>query len=229
MSANFSENGANPDHQADQLIYIVGPQTLRNEVMASFLGREIGAKCRTDQYFPPVSSQDDKSHSPPKLVLWDCLGKDGDALLSELQSDADAILAGELMALFNLTAGEGIEEQAIPLGVRGFFYEQDTPEQFLRGIRAVLAGALWLPKGIVTRSFQENNPNPHVLRRNATVLTRREAEILGLVAMGARNEEIADQLCISPNTVKAHVYNIYRKINVPNRLQAALWAAKHLS
>ena len=59
-------------------------------------------------------------------------------------------------------------------------------------------------------------------------LTRREKEILTIIACGANNEKIADELCISPHTVKCHIYNIYQKINVSNRLQAALWAAKNL-
>jgi DNA-binding CsgD family transcriptional regulator len=48
------------------------------------------------------------------------------------------------------------------------------------------------------------------------------------VAIGATNEEIGDKLCISPHTVKTHLYNIFKKINVPNRIQATLWAAKNL-
>ena len=62
----------------------------------------------------------------------------------------------------------------------------------------------------------------------STILTPRQTEILALVAVGATNEQIADKLCISPQTVKSHLYNIFKKINVPNRVQAALWAAKHL-
>jgi DNA-binding CsgD family transcriptional regulator len=65
-------------------------------------------------------------------------------------------------------------------------------------------------------------------KRDATGITPREAQILAMVAVGAKNEEIADKLCISPHTVKTHIYNLCKKIGVPNRLQAALWAAKNL-
>ncbi|MFW6139166.1 MAG: response regulator transcription factor, partial [Spirochaetota bacterium] len=59
-------------------------------------------------------------------------------------------------------------------------------------------------------------------------LTSREIEILTLIAIGKRNEEIAEKLFISPHTVKTHLYNIFKKINVSDRLQAAFWAAHHL-
>ncbi len=59
-------------------------------------------------------------------------------------------------------------------------------------------------------------------------LTRREIEILDLIADGFSNQQIADELFISPHTVKTHLHNIFKKINVKRRLQAALWAAKNL-
>lgn len=61
-----------------------------------------------------------------------------------------------------------------------------------------------------------------------SILTNREKEILLRIASGDRNKDIADDLFISPLTVKTHIYNIFKKIDVPNRLQATLWAARNL-
>ena len=58
-------------------------------------------------------------------------------------------------------------------------------------------------------------------------LTRREAEVLRLVALGKSNPEIAEELIISLNTVTRHLTNVYSKIGVSNRAEAAVYAAQH--
>ncbi len=58
-------------------------------------------------------------------------------------------------------------------------------------------------------------------------LTRREYEVITLIAEGLNNKEIAEKLFISEKTVKNHVSNIFKKINVSDRTQAAIYAFKH--
>jgi DNA-binding NarL/FixJ family response regulator len=58
-------------------------------------------------------------------------------------------------------------------------------------------------------------------------LTNRELEILVLISRGLSNQEIGEELYISTKTVKTHLYHIYKKIDVANRVQAALWAKKN--
>ena len=59
-------------------------------------------------------------------------------------------------------------------------------------------------------------------------LTPREEEILILISLGKSHHSIASELYISPSTVKTHIYNIFQKIHVTNRIQAALWAVRYL-
>ena len=114
------------------------------------------------------------------------------------------------------------------LGVKGVFYDQDPIERFAKGVSAVFNGELWVSREILTKYVMRNREEESISRQEEALLTTREVEILTMISAGAKNEEIAEKLHISPHTVKTHIYNIFKKINVPNRLQAALWAASHL-
>jgi LuxR family transcriptional regulator of csgAB operon len=81
---------------------------------------------------------------------------------------------------------------------------------------------------MMTKCILEGTDNNNASKSQTEKLSERQIEILALVAVGATNDEIADRLCISPHTVKTHLYRIFKKINVPNRVQAALWAAQNL-
>jgi len=103
-------------------------------------------------------------------------------------------------------------------------------ENFEKGIRAIFQGELWIPRKILA-NYMKNNANKgqvRKMRKNDGNLTPKEREVLLLLASGARNADIAKKLYVSPHTIRTHLHNIYRKINVPDRFQAILWAAKNL-
>lgn len=212
----------------EELIHIVGPLKLQNVLMASFLEAETGAKCRVLDTLRDIETTDDGDTGRRSLVIWDCFGKDLPGSLFELESHSRDDGGAASLALFNVCPGLGVEPEAVARGVQGFFYEEDPLDHFAKGIRAILDGELWVTRKVMTESIlriQRQNGLPVACE---TVLTRREMEILTMVAEGSANRDIADKLFVSPHTVKTHLYNAFKKIGVPNRLQAALWAAKNL-
>jgi len=209
------------------VIYILGPIQLQNSLMASFLERATGAKCFSVEAISGLGKSDDGDFQERKLVLWDCFGKNMQEFFLEYNANAKRISFLDSVALFNLSQGLGIEERIMPLGVHGFFYREDSLEKVAKGVKTIFKGELWVSRSIMSRYIKKGNNERSLLKEGNTILTAREAEILAMVASGATNEQIAEKLFVSRHTVKTHLYNIFKKINVPNRLQAVLWAAKN--
>lgn len=224
MGNSTSRQGVTP--LTDRSIWIVGPRSLQNELLANLLQKKTGAKCTYgDSVRRALSSGEEQN---PGLFLFDWLGENRTGLGEKVGPDDQSLVSPHLVAFFNVTRGLGIEARALRAGVRGFFYVEDQPEHIQKGVRAIFDGELWVSREIMTRCLLEANGTEKAYPKGAHGLTAREIEILSLIAIGATNEGIAERLFISVNTVKTHVYNLFHKIKVPNRLQAALWAAKNL-
>jgi DNA-binding NarL/FixJ family response regulator len=198
-------------------------------MVARWLELETGAKCTVAYDFSQIpASEPLEAKDQSILILLDCQGKDPNDLLAQLKSCWKHQLSRYLVAFFNASEDIEVEEGCLSEGVRGLFYEQDPFETFINGVLAILDGKLWLSKDLMARWLLEGVGQVSTRSRKSTILTRREAEIIALVAVGDTNDEIADKLSISTNTVRTHLYNIFKKLRVSNRLQATLWAAKHL-
>lgn len=203
-------------------IYVLGHLDLQNELMCAFLNSETGLPCK---FIPPeklVEVLDDSSEDR-RLVLWDYLDTEPGVLWGAVGYSTYQNRPGCLLALFNVPRGTDLENEMIARGFRGVFYEDTPLEMLAKGVKAIASGKLWFSRESMERYLWSREP----LAGAQKSLTPREREILTMIAHGAANTEIADALAISPHTVKTHIYNIYRKIGVPNRLQAALWAVEH--
>ena len=210
------------------IIYIVGPCRVNNELLASFLESKLGKKCVAKDFIDDVSDLDDPENNKSKLVLLDCFAKDLERLFLEVESIRRSFPVQSLAAVFNLIRGLKIEKELVTRGVRGIFYTNDHPDKIDRGVRALLEGEIWISREILSKFIPETEKAVRSSVEEASALSAREIEILNLVAQGAMNTEIADKLYISRHTVKSHLYNIYKKIKVANRLEAALWAKENL-
>ncbi|MEN8210836.1 MAG: response regulator transcription factor [Thermodesulfobacteriota bacterium] len=119
-------------------------------------------------------------------------------------------------------------KKTISKGIHGVFYQHDTLKNFTKGVLAVLNGELWFPRETMDRYMRDGIENTPSGTSAADKLTPRQVEILSMIAVGQTNKEISEKLYISPNTVKNHLYTIFKKINVTNRIHASLWAAVNL-
>jgi len=160
------------------------------------------------------------------LLLVDCTGREIDGTTKDIMTNP--VINNHLVAYYNLPGYSDSEGKAVSKKVRGFFYTDDTMELFLKGIAAIFDGEIWISRQILLRYVMNSGAEEIPYHHSEQLLTEREQQILSLVSVGVDNEEISDKLCISVNTVKTHMYNIFKKIHVTNRLQAALWAAKNL-
>lgn len=113
-------------------------------------------------------------------------------------------------------------------GARGYLLKDVDPETLFQALRTVSRGGVWidpvLPRAddfVTIAARGDHDPSAHDADALKS-LTRREMEVLRLVAEGLSNEEIAAVTFISERTVKAHVTNIFNKLQVNNRVKAAL-------
>jgi DNA-binding NarL/FixJ family response regulator len=110
---------------------------------------------------------------------------------------------------------------ALQAGAEGYLLKHSEPEVILTGIRDVVAdGSPLDPKAARVLLTNRRSPGPD------TQLTVREQEVLEMIGDGLPNKTIARRLGISERTVKSHLTNIYQRLGVPNRTQAAVWAQR---
>lgn len=209
-------------------IFVIGPGTIQNRMLAKYIADQTGAmsECRGDYSQAETAPALDRKRL---LLLWDCLSNNL-ARFWTLCSQRPSQEAGPCMALINAPREQALEMQALRNGADGLFRESESLDHLTTGIGALLRGDLWYSRDVLARFVREERrarPEPRHLA-NAASLTARERQVLEHIAAGASNEEIAKHLFISPSTVKTHAYNIYAKISVPNRIQAALWAVQNL-
>ncbi len=211
----------------NSVVYIIGPNALQNELLGWFLEAEAGITSASGQDFETINQNRENRTTTP-LVLFDCLFTDPQALWLEMESFGESQDPLHHYALFNVTPSRDLEREAIARKVRGIFFGDMSLSIIQKGILAILEGELWFSRGTLSHYFLENGQAPMLPHQAVLTLTPREKEILGGLVAGKSNQEIAESLFISLHTVKSHIYNVFKKINVTNRLQAAQWVARNM-
>jgi len=135
------------------------------------------------------------------------------------------------VAVVILTVQEDDETvyEAFRAGALGYLLKTSTPQDVVDGIRLAARGEAKITPRIATKvieDFRRVEEDENTDDSELYVLSEREAEILEFVAQGLRNKDIAQKLCIAEKTVKNHVSNILKALQVNSRTEAAMKAVK---
>jgi DNA-binding NarL/FixJ family response regulator len=163
----------------------------------------------------------------PDILILDLKMPSGDAV-ETLREIATKSPATKVVILTAFAEEENLLRTARGRA-RGYLLKGVSTATLIEALKKVSAGEVWvdreLPAGAdferitKSQSFDFGPPANDTLQ----ALTKRELEILRLVAEGLSNEEIGKKIFISPKTVKTHLSNIFDKLQVHNRFKAALW------
>jgi DNA-binding NarL/FixJ family response regulator len=187
---------------------------LQTGLLASLIGEKTGLACSIINRVGPDTTAD-------HLLLIDCQSLSHEELrelINEIHSHDQPLTAALLNAEHNS------EHEALldwPC-VSGLFFTDTDQEQLVRGLECLLVGEYWVPRRLLHHFLEKNRRAPS-LRQTDIKLTKRERQILRLIKNGATNMDIAEALEVSEHTVKSHLYNVYKKIGVRNRLEAGNW------
>lgn len=118
--------------------------------------------------------------------------------------------------------------ELIKYGISGYVLKDVSPDQLIQTILGVARGESFIPPSLTARVLAELSrlTSPDYQEKKFQTLTEREVDVLKQVARGQSNKVIAKTLYISEKTVKNHLTNIFQKIGVADRTQAALYAIK---
>ena len=208
-------------------VNIFGPRTLQNFVLSTFIS-DTGA-------FPCLilsSLSDVRANGPDDEVLFLVDVSDSTFYLDLLNPLRDTAR----VALINADDNEeDLYEIVHRFDLCGIFLKNTTPEQLIQGIKAIFSGEYWFSRKLMAKIFRQLKQEVHRYPDTtdldtcfSDILTNKEVKILQSLVGGYTSQDIADKIFLSPHTVKTHIYNVYKKIGVNNRVQAVNWARKHL-
>jgi DNA-binding NarL/FixJ family response regulator len=166
----------------------------------------------------------------PDILLLDLKmppGLDGMVSLQKLQASRTTT------KVIVLTASEQRAHfvRAMNLGACGIVRKQAATELLIKSIRTVHNGGTWFDSQMIKAKLRQSSSLPAPAKQggrcgDAIQLSQRQREITSLIAQGLKNKQVADKMFISEQTVKNHLYTIFKKLGVSDRMDLALYAIR---
>lgn len=206
------------DNEVGRRVYIFGRTNIQNSLLAQFLRDNLAYDCgHLSEEESPVDARRRES-----LVLIDHAYRTHEELACDLDRFTEQS-ESLVVAIANVEREDSHEHLIEWAVVRGLFYVDATRDQLLRGVQAIFDGECWFPRRLLDSYLRRHRSVCKRRSQRPALLTSKEQLILRHLAAGGSNKQIASQLKISDYTVKTHVYNIFKKLNVNNRVQALNW------
>jgi DNA-binding NarL/FixJ family response regulator len=164
----------------------------------------------------------------PDVILMDIRMPDmsGDEATRLIVEDEPAAR----ILILTVASDEETIADAVRAGACGYIMKDSPLDEVVAGARAAAHGNAWLSTRAAVALLERvrrEQPTPEDCSASLDVLTSRERDVLRSLTLGHENAEIAAQLGISPRTAKNHVSSILAKLQLDNRVQAAVFAVKH--
>ena len=164
-----------------------------------------------------------REHDPDLLVV----GLESAHIDSDLLTAVHQITtshAGVKVIMFSPAGDDRAIDAAFSVGVSAYCMKSAAAEDLMAAVRQSFEHSIFLP---TRRSTAEEFTEHRDPASDEPDLTKREIEILRLVAEGHSNSQLAQMLWVTEQTVKFHLSNVYRKLGVANRTEASRWAQLH--
>ncbi|WP_043527360.1 response regulator transcription factor [Litchfieldella xinjiangensis] len=204
-------------------VYLVTQTNPQNQLFLDYLSQRLGYPIRA---VTPSDIEAVFNDQQRTLVMLDAdhIGESESQQWQHKAIEIDSLY----LAAFNLQDEDQAARTLSSYHFDGVFYRNDPLDLIVKGIEKLLDGHLWLSRGLMTRLIHFYRRQQLNAYRPVCGLTQRELDIIGLLSFGSSNAEIAEKLFVSEHTVKTHLYNIFRKIKVSNRIQAMNWAHRNI-
>lgn len=165
------------------------------------------------------------THVSDALIMVDVAGFSLVELEAFLRRTQETFPLGRVVLVNVDRADNGFHLFNWPI-VKGVIFHQDSEVLVSKALKVVSTGRSWFPRSYMDYLvLQRKVPTP--CGRVMESLTRRERQMVEHLAQGLSNHEIADALCLSTHTVKAHLQSLYRKVGVRNRVGVMRWVQDH--
>ena len=200
-------------------ILLIGKQNSHNNLLSGYLSSKLDCQCPCF-----AIEQLDTIHGnlikDNVILLIDAVGQLAGGLVEALDILSQSFAAAKV-AFFNVDVNIPCEKLLLWPHVRGIFYDDANENNILNGVKHISTGKYWLPRRVTAQFMEHLHSTPGIRYAPVNQLTKRESHILELICNGNSNIEIAEDLNVSISTVKTHTYNLFKKLNVSNRVQAA--------